>query len=224
MASRPRAKAKRAPELSEGPNEARRQHASFTRDVLSPEGAPVVARHRVRTVLTPLAVRRAILEEAAGKPEAVRVRSLRRRLTALDRVLSDGEAEAIERLTSCIHDLSNSGCAGYLRTEIRSPSYGRLPFTEGRRLEIAAMSHVLRGLTPLHKSIIFELVILLDPSQSQRCSNLTPDFIELARAAACEAAAQYGDWQRKEALRAKDRRAGREAAQRPPERLEGGIQ
>src|SRR5208337_4835904 len=94
-------------ELSEGPTDERRQHTPFTRDVLTPPGAPIVASHRTRTILTPLGVRRAIIEEAAAKPEAVRVRSLRRRLTVLDRTLSDREAEAIERLTSCMNSLSN---------------------------------------------------------------------------------------------------------------------
>ena len=79
--------AKRQPrqDLAEAPNEHRRQHTPFTRDVLTPPGAPIVARHRTRTLLTPLAVRRAIIEDAAAKPEPVRVRSLRRRLTLLDR-------------------------------------------------------------------------------------------------------------------------------------------
>jgi len=93
-------------ELSEGPTPHRRQHTPFTRDVLTPPGAPVIARHRARTILTPLEVRRAILEDVASKPEAVRVRSLRRRLTVLDRMLTDQEAEALERLTTCINSLS----------------------------------------------------------------------------------------------------------------------
>ncbi len=58
------------PELAEAPNEHRRQHTPFTRDVLTPPGAPTVARHRTRTLLTPLAVRRAIIEEAADQAGA----------------------------------------------------------------------------------------------------------------------------------------------------------
>ena len=68
-------------ELSEGPTDHRRQHTAFTRDVLTPLGAPIIARHRARTILTPLEVRRAILEDVASKPEAMRVRSLRRRFS-----------------------------------------------------------------------------------------------------------------------------------------------
>jgi len=92
--------------------------------VLTPPGAPVVARHRTKTILTPLAVRRGILEDAATKPEAVRARSLRRRLTVLDRALSDDEAGALERITSCINSLSNVGCLDYLKSEVRSSPFG----------------------------------------------------------------------------------------------------
>ena len=70
----------------------------------------MVARHRTRPLLTPLALRRTIVEEAAAKPEAVRLRSLRRRLTPLDRALTDRAAEALDRLSCCIDNLSNVGC------------------------------------------------------------------------------------------------------------------
>ena len=135
-------------DLAEAPNGHRRQHSPFTRDILTPPGAPFVARHRARMLLTPLAVRRAIVEDAASKPEPVRARSLRRRLTVLDRALTDPEAEALDRLTTCIGGLSNIGCLNYLRSEVRSSPVERLPFSENGRIEIAAMNAVLKGLTP----------------------------------------------------------------------------
>jgi hypothetical protein len=115
--------------------------------VLTPPGAPIIARHRARTILTPLEVRRAILEDVASKPEAVRVRSLRRRLTILDRMLTDQEAEALERLTTCINALSNVRSIDYLKPEVRYTPLGRLPFSEKRRREISAMSYVLKNLS-----------------------------------------------------------------------------
>ncbi len=185
------------PEFAEAPNEHRRQHTPFTRDVLTPPGAPAVARHRTRTLLTPLAVRRAIIEEAAAKPEPVRVRSLRRRLTALDRALSEHEAEALDRLTSCISSLSNIGCVNYLKSEVRSSPTGRLPFSERRRVEIAAMNSVLRGLSAAHRSAVLELAVLLDPSQS--CSfKPAAEFIALLQSAAGAAATLYNEWFRQQ--------------------------
>src|SRR5262249_1171325 len=151
---------------SECPAELRRQHTPLTRDILTPPGAPIIARLRTRTVLTPVAVRLAIIEDAAAKPEAVRVRSLRRRLTALDRALSDFEAEMLERLTSCINSLSNIHCIDLVMPVIRSSGFGRLPFGEHKRREISAMTYVLRGLSPAHKSAVLELAILLDPNTS----------------------------------------------------------
>jgi hypothetical protein len=171
-------------ELSEGPTAHRRQHTPFTRDVLTPPGAPIVARHRARTILTPIAVRRAILEDIAAKPESVRLRSLRRRLTVLDRALSDREAEMLERLTSCVNGLSNIGCVNYLKSEVRSSPVGRLPFNDRKRREIAAMTRVLKGLSFAHRSTVLELAALLDPSRSLGASNPGQNFITSIRSAA----------------------------------------
>jgi len=184
-------------ELSEGPTDERRQHTPFTRDVLTPPGAPIVASHRTRTILTPLGVRRAIIEEAAAKPEAVRVRSLRRRLTVLDRTLSDREAEAIERLTSCMNSLSNVGCLNYLRSEVRSNPVGRLPFGEHKRREISAMTYVLRRLSAADRSAVLELTVLVDPSYSGAFKPAEA-FVASVRAAAAAVVALYDAWSRQE--------------------------
>ncbi len=194
MASKAKpAKQKRGHDRLDGPSEHRRRHTLFTRDVLTPPGAPVVTRHRTRTILTPLAVRRAIIEEAATRPEAVRDRSLRRRLTTLDRALSDPEAEALDRLTSCINSLSNIGCLNYLRSEVRSSPFGRLPFSENKRIEIAAMTFVLKGLNPTQRSAILELAVILDPSHSGAFKP-GEEFTALLRSAASAAVSLYKEW------------------------------
>jgi hypothetical protein len=180
-------------DLAEVPNMHRRQHSSFTRDILTPPGAPIVARHRARAILTPFEMRRAIIEDAAEKPEPVRLRSLRRRLTALDRALSDAEAEGLERVTSCIGSLSNTGCLNYLRSEVRSGPAARLPFSESKRLEIAAMSAVMKGLSPAHKSAVLELAVLLDPGHGG-VFKLPAEFIATLQSAAGAVAALYGEW------------------------------
>ncbi len=189
------AKAKKAKlELSEGPAACRLQHTPFTRDILTPPGAPIVARHRTRTILTPLEVRRAIVEDAAAKPEAVQLRSLRRRLTVLDRALSDLEAEALERLTTCLNSLSNVGAINYLKSEVRSSPSGRLPFSERRRREIGALTYVLKGLSPANKSAVLELAVLLDPSCSQGAFKPGEAFVQAIRVAAAAAVALYDEW------------------------------
>jgi len=186
-------------ELSEGPAELRRQHTPLTRDILTPPGAPIITRLRTRTVLTPLAVRLAIIEDAAAKPEAVRVRSLRRRLTALDRALSDCEAEMLDRLTSCFNSLSNIPCIDLSRPVIRSSASGRLPFGEHKRREISAMTYVLRGLSPAHKSAVLQLAILLDPSTSLRALKPGEAFIASVCQAARAVVSLYSAWPGQEA-------------------------
>ena len=184
-------------ELSEGPTPYRRQHTPFTRDVLTPLGAPVIGRHRARTILTPLEVRRAIIEDAASKPETVRLRSLRRRLTILDRTLTDREAETLEKLTLSLNALSNAGSINYLRSEVRSVSYDRVPFTERRRREIAYTAFVLKGLCAADRIAILRLAELVDPSYS---GGYKPDdgFIASIRVAAAAAADLLDEWLRKE--------------------------
>lgn len=184
-------------ELSEGPTQHRRQHTAFIRDVLTPPGAPVIARHRVRTILTPLEVRRAILEDVASKPEAVRIRSLRRRLTVLDRMLSDHEAEALERLTTCINSLSNVRSIDYLKPEVRYTPLGRVPFSEKRRREIGAMSYVLKSLSASHRAACLELAMLLDPSHSG-ADKPAEEILSLIWVAASEVVRLYDEWRRNE--------------------------
>ncbi len=182
-------------ELSEGPTQLRRQHTSFTRDVLTPPGAPIVARHRARMILTPIEVRRAILEEVASKPEPVRVRSLRRRLTVLDRMLSDEEAEAMERLTTCINSLSNVRAINYLKPEVRYTPLGRVPFSERRRREISAMTYVLKSLSAPHRAACLQLAVLLDPSHSG-ADKPEEGVLSAIWVAASEVVRLYEDWHR----------------------------
>jgi hypothetical protein len=184
-------------ELCEGPSQHRRQHTPFTRDVLRPLGAPIIARHRTRTILTPLEVRRAILEDVASKPEAVRVRSLRRRLTILDRMLTDQEAEALERLTTCINSLSNVRSINYLKPEVRYTPLGRVPFSEKRRREISAMSYVLKSMSPPHRAACLELAVLLDPNHSGS-DKPADDILSAIWVAASEVVRLYNEWHRSE--------------------------
>ncbi len=185
-------------ELSEGPAEHRLQHTLFVRDILTPRGAPVIGRHRTRTILTPLAVRRTIIEDASAKPESVRIRSLRRRLTALDRALADCEAEMLERLTTCLNGLSHVGCIDLVRSEIRSAPFGREPSGEHKRREISAMTFVLKKLSPVHKSAVLELAALLDPSSSVLACKPGEAFVSAVCQAAAAVVSLYAEWSRQQ--------------------------
>jgi hypothetical protein len=162
--------------------------------VLTPPGAPAIARHRTRPILTPLPVRLAILEEVAGKPEETRLRAIRRRLTALDRALSDSEAELLERIISCVNALSNVGCVDYLNAGVKSSPYGRLPFGEARRREIAAMTFVIRKLSVRNRASLLGLAARLDPSATIPHGCVDEAFLAAIREAAQAVVALYAEW------------------------------
>jgi hypothetical protein len=180
--------------LPDDPAGLRRQHTPFTRDIVTLPDASVVTRLRTRTILTPLALRLAIMEDAALKPEAVRARSLRRRLTPLDRALTGREAEMLERLTSCINGLSNVACVDFLKPVVRGNAPGRLPFGERKRQEISAMAYVLKGLNPADKSAVLELAVLLDPSTSLQSFKPGEAFIAAVCQAAKAVVSLYSAW------------------------------
>lgn len=72
---------------------------SVVREFLVSEGIPV-ARYRRKQLFTPYLQRIRILEENSEKPIEWRTHSLRRKLTPLDRALSDNEAYALDRAFS----------------------------------------------------------------------------------------------------------------------------
>lgn len=81
-----------------------------------------VWRRRIRLPLTPWAVRCDLIAQSAEVPEHERPAYVSRRLTALDRRLSDAEAQALEEWLLC-HELLNGSA--------KIPSYGDRSQCEG---------------------------------------------------------------------------------------------
>jgi len=144
--------------LAGGPTRERARHALMAAEFLTPRLDPPVIRHRVRTPLTPIAVRMQILEETRELPEAVRLRSLRRRLTVLDRALSDADAANLDRLAEAetlLHSASHaSPLARIGMGSGGSADSGRLPFSERRRREIGGRAFVLARLGAQHRAAL----------------------------------------------------------------------
>ncbi|MGO9171989.1 MAG: hypothetical protein ACLP7P_08505 [Rhodomicrobium sp.] len=170
---------KTAVELSEGPNRFRGRHSEFTRDVLTPPGAPAMARYRVRSILTPIEVRRAIVADIATKAETVRVRSLARRLTRLDRALSEAEAAALYRIVNAINDACNIGCIDYGGSNVRSSPYGRLPFSERRQIEMRAKSELVtkRLGAAYERYVLYMLARWLNPGSEVRVPRISDGLL-----------------------------------------------
>jgi hypothetical protein len=75
----------------------RRKRGDITRDVIAEMGGGGFPRMRAKAIYTPYEARMRLLEELRDTPKRFRERSIRRRLTALDRALSDDEARAFDR-------------------------------------------------------------------------------------------------------------------------------
>lgn len=84
------------------------------RDNIATDMAPVW-RHRLMTPLTPRAVREELIAQLHGEPEAMRQAWLDARLTELDHLLDDAEADCLERFCQCEEMLGgNARCSDYL--------------------------------------------------------------------------------------------------------------
>lgn len=75
----------------------RRKRGSIARDIIADAQGGGFPRMRARALYTPYAVRVRMAEELRGRPIEFQTRSLRRRLTKLDRMLTDSEAYALDR-------------------------------------------------------------------------------------------------------------------------------
>jgi len=73
--------------------------SELIREFLISQGEPI-ARLQRRRLFTPYAHRIRLMQENADKPEGYRKRSLRNRLTKLDKALTDQEAYALDRAFS----------------------------------------------------------------------------------------------------------------------------
>ena len=150
--------------------------------------SPAPLRRTKRLVLSPYARRMEIKADALAKFDSAASveRSLRRRLTALDRALSDSEALALDRIISAFPAAGNSG---------RTQSWAGLRIDYGRsadaadavRREVSLADRIYKSLTVWRKSKLRWLLWCGDPSRSVAFDLELPpdsmaDFCELAKA------------------------------------------
>lgn len=158
--------------LAGAPTCERARHARLAVDILTPRLDPPVVRLRVRAPLTPPAVRMQILEDTLDMPEAVRLRSLRRRLTPLDRALSGEDAASLDRLAEA-ETLLDSACHASPLARLGMGSAGssadgaRLPFSERRRREIGGRAFVLARLSAEHRAAVAGFLTQMLPWRSE---------------------------------------------------------
>lgn len=154
---------------------------SAIRDFLISEGV-AIARFRKKPVLTSYQERLRLMEENRAKPEAYRARSLRRKLTRLDRALTDQEAYALDRAYSA-----------YLIFEGRSKSvdFGSVggggngdsePLSQDELREAGAYVLMLRRLNRADRELAKEAFAALAPWGEKAYTIDMPRTIHLARA------------------------------------------
>ena len=150
--------------------------------------SPAPLRRTKRLVLSPYARRMEIKAEALAKfgSTASAERSLRRRLTVLDRALSDPEALALDRIVSAFQAAGNPGVTqSWAGSRI---DYGRsADAADAVRREVSLADRIYKALPVWRQSKLRRLLWWIAPSRSDAFDlELSPDsvqdFCELAKA------------------------------------------
>ena len=132
-----------------------KKNGSSPHSPLAKQGTPP---RPTRPILTGYERRMAAIAETGKLPEAKRERSLRRKLTVLDRRLSDEEPKALDRLTSCII------LSGRIGTSWGVSEVSGDPFQAKTESERSIMVGILKRLTAADSQCIATLVAHLNPS------------------------------------------------------------
>lgn len=129
---------------------ARQRRISY--DVLTPAGAPPVVRIRICTPITPRAVRAQLLDAANDLPESVRGTFVQKRLTALDRMLTDEEAAALETWAHLEADMARAKTCDLAGDRVQTSRSNIVPLSITRDHALARRAWVWRRLSQVERS------------------------------------------------------------------------
>lgn len=159
------------------------QHGQIARDIII-EGERAFPRHRAKPMLTSWAVRKRMIDELSERPEGFKRRSLARRLTKLDKALTDLEAYSLDRAFSAwlitagkskSVDVSGSGVRGNDQGEILS---------EQELREVGILRKALKGLPKQANSLILAIFGLMAPWHESKGADWPEGTIKAAVATA----------------------------------------
>lgn len=122
-------------------------------DNLATELAPVW-RGRLTTPLTPYAIRMQLLAQAEGDTELQRVTYVRRRLTALDRALTDDQAAALEEWLICEELLAGSAKGQSWGDRTGGGGSGRSPIPDGMMARMRRHAELQRRIPRAHLAVL----------------------------------------------------------------------
>lgn len=155
----------------------RRQRSPIVRELVPMDGA-YIPRMRAKPLLTPMAVRQAILDELDGQPEDFRLRSIRRRLTRLDRALTDTDAAVLDRALNAWLSAHQGARAVNLDSQgIRSTSGDKAPITGRQLYELGAYQEAIKHLSPIQRKALNGLFALLSPFAEAPQGELSAEII-----------------------------------------------
>lgn len=132
------------------------------REFLISEGFPI-ARLRKPMKLTGYQERMRIIEENNDKPEAFRERSLRRRLSKLDRALTDAEAYALDRAFNAWLISEGKGKSVNPMAVFSPSGESALPLSQAQFNELRAFALMLRNLGAAHWVIMGRTFLAMAP-------------------------------------------------------------
>lgn len=122
-------------------------------DILTPQGAPQIVRVKIRTPITPQAVRRQLLDAVSEYPEDVRASELQQRLTPLDRHLGDDIVAALETYVA-VEDGAGRVKAASWDVQVQTSGNDRNPLPEARAKAATLHEGIKRRLSRLHKKVL----------------------------------------------------------------------
>lgn len=163
-----------------GASEHTAKRERIIRDLITGEHEPThYARHRVRAFLTPLCVRMRVLDELAHIAPQRRERIMRRKLTLLDRSLTDRQAAILDRAFNAW--LSLNGKSKSVNPEAVGGGNGesKLPLTVRELKEAHAFSAMKQKLEGIWKARLEALFTALAPWREERSRKLSDAEIGL---------------------------------------------
>ena len=126
----------------------------IVRDNIATRSAPVY-RYRVATPLTPVAVRLQLLDDACHIPQTERDDWLRSRRQPLDILLSEREAEALERWWTCEDWLAgNARVADFAGDRVQASRSNMTPLPDEVLPSLGRHRRIRRQLPPAWRSLL----------------------------------------------------------------------
>lgn len=154
--------------------------SDLIRDFLLEQGVPT-ARMRKKQLFTPYEQRIRLMRENQDKPEEFRAHSLRRKLTKLDRALSDEEAYALDRAFNAWLSLNGKSKSVDPGAIHGGGSYGE-PLTQMEIGEARAFGSMRKRLKPHMHNAVRILFRAMAPWEDQIYKIEISQVIELAKA------------------------------------------